>query len=641
MESDILKFTQSIQTYSQEQLFDLCIGLYREKCALETGLKEYRKSDTAMARDHQKALSKIKELNEELNVLKKAFEHIREQNELLTRQRFGSHNEKFSALHASFGEDINDPLAEEAEKEESTGKEKTKAGTKKKDKVIPFPDEDCATRTQARKMAQEALGRGRTKTTPTKMDYSGLPKTGTYNINIDRLDKLYGKENWEIVSWHKQEKVRRPLATYYVEQIYTPVIRQLSTGKLVSQPAPYALLRYSHVTPELLAFIIYEKYVKSVPLYRLSADMENLGFILPRQDMSNWIVRFAEEYFSVPYYYMQKLQCARKYGQCDETTLQVLHEEGRDARIKSYIWVHTTGELDDGPTIIIFAYDPTRGTDHLRKYYISFTGTLTSDAYTSYDILAKESFGRIVASGCLMHARRRFAEALEVIKINKLNKEQIEALPEYKALVLLGKIYNAEGSLKDLAPEERLVLRQKEVRPYVEEFYDLLTSVDLNDPLLSGKMRDAVSYSLNHKESLCLFLEDGRIPCDNGFCENSIRLYAQGRRNWLFSNTPNGAQAGAMIYSLVETARRNNANPLLYIKYLLEKTSAYLDLPSGTSRLEELMPWAEEYRKYETVEKQKTAECFMPRAQERPPYRPYRKKKHADNGKMSGDQAAG
>ena len=73
MESDILKFTQSIQTYSQEQLFDLCIGLYREKRALETGLKEYRKSDTAMARDHQKALSKIKELSAELDNLKKAF----------------------------------------------------------------------------------------------------------------------------------------------------------------------------------------------------------------------------------------------------------------------------------------------------------------------------------------------------------------------------------------------------------------------------------------------------------------------------------------------------------------------------------------------------------------------------------------
>ena len=92
--------------------------------------------------------------------------------------------------------------------------------------------------------------------------------------------------------------------------------------------------------------------------------------------------------------------------------------------------------------------------------------------------------------------------------------------------------------------------------------------------------------------------------------------------------------------SLVETARRNNAKPLLYIKYLLEKTSAYLDLPSGTPELEKLMPWAEEYRKYEAEEKQKSVECFVPQSQERPSYRPYRKK-HSDNGNVSSDQAAG
>ena len=163
-----------------------------------------------------------------------------------------------------------------------------------------------------------------------------------------------------------------------------------------------------------------------------------------------------------------------------------------------------------------------------------------------------------------MHVRRRYAEALEIIRLNKLKKEQIDALPEKQALVLIGKIYNIEGELKSLSAEDRLSRRQAEVKPIVDEFYQFIESLDISDPAMSEKMKDAVSYSLNQKEMVCRFLEDGRIPCDNGFCENSIRIYAQGRRNWLFANTPRGANAIMTIYSLIETARKNEANPLVY-----------------------------------------------------------------------------
>ena len=125
------------------------------------------------------------------------------------------------------------------------------------------------------------------------------------------------------------------------------------------------------------------------------------------------------------------------------------------------------------------------------------------------------------------------------------------------------------------------------------------TSLDLSSPLLSDKMRDAVQYSVNHEKELCRFLEDGRIPIDNGYCENAIRLYAQGRRNWLFCNTPSGAEAKMIIYSLVETARRNKANPLIYLTYLLEKTPEYMDLPLRDPRMNELMPWSEVYKEFE------------------------------------------
>ena len=494
-----------------------------------------------MARDYQKVLDENKNLKAELASTQKALEHSQEQNELNNRYRFGAHNEKLNALNIPSGDDITDPLSEEQEPEgHAAGQEK------KKKKVVAFPEkekseeekkkaaEDREARARARKMALDAIGDSRTRKMPTKMDLSGLPHTDTYDIDAKALDEEYGEGGWEIANWHKKDLLRHPMVSHYVETVHTPVIKILATGKLKSSPMPCVLLKGSPVTPEVLAHIIYEKYFKSVPLYRQSADMLNLGLFIPRQDMSNWIVRFSDEYLSIPYYYMQKLQCARKYGQCDESTLQVLHEPDRDARTKSYVWVHTTGELDDeGNPIVIFVYEPTRGTDHLRSYYASFSGALSSDAYGAYSLLSKESCGRILSCGCFMHARRRFAEALEVIKIGRLSREQIEALPEYKALVLIGKIYEAEGKLKSLSPEERLDGRIKTVRPLVEAYFSFLEGFDPADPLLSERMKDAISYSLNQKEQLCRFLEDGRIPCDNGYALSEGITYAHlfpGRR---------------------------------------------------------------------------------------------------------------
>ena len=628
MEAVIQAFINSILDYSKAQLFDLCIQLKRDDYAKEIRIKEYSESDKAMARDYQHALQKIKDLEKENLDLKKTIEHVSSQKELLNRHRFGSHNEKISALQSFSGEDIQDPLSEDKVPE------KGKTGVVKKAKVVPFKKqdetdaekEDRAARAAARKAVREALGDARTKKTGTKMDFSRLPHKDTYDIDPDQLDKKYGRDGWEIVGWHSKELLHRPLVTDYVENRHTPVILNTKTGKLEAFPMTNVLLKRSPVTPEMLASIMYEKYFKSVPLYRQSADFLNHGMFIPRQDMSNWIVRFALEYFGIPYDYMQFLQCERKYGQSDESYLQVLHEEGRDPRTKSYIWAHTTGELDDGPPIVIFVYEPTRGTDHLRIYYTRFSGHLSSDAYISYEILSEESAGRIILCGCLMHARRRFAEALEIIKLGKLTKAQIEALPEHRALILLGKIYKAEDSLKSCTPEERLERRIKEVKPLVDQFYSFINSLDMADPLLSDKLKDAVSYSLNHKESLCRFLEDGRIPCDNGYVENALRLYAQGRRNWLFSNTPDGARASTIVYSMIETARRNNANPLIYLKYLLEETPAYMDLPAYSQHLEELMPWSDKYRKYEEEELRKAIDAIPLESQEKPHYRPNRKK---------------
>jgi len=61
-----------------------------------------------------------------------------------------------------------------------------------------------------------------------------------------------------------------------------------------------------------------------------------------------------------------------------------------------------------------------------------------------------------------------------------------------------------------------------------------------------------------------------------------------GRKAWLFSNTPDGAAASAILYSIVETAKENNLRPYHYLKFLLEM------LPNATTgQLDSLLPWSD------------------------------------------------
>ena len=81
----------------------------------------------------------------------------------------------------------------------------------------------------------------------------------------------------------------------------------------------------------------------------------------------------------------------------------------------------------------------------------------------------------------------------------------------------------------------------------------------------------AVHYGRQQWPKLVRFLEDGRIEIDNNRAERSIKPFVIGRKNWLFCNTPKGAHASAMIYSIIESAKENRLNPYAYLNYLFER----------------------------------------------------------------------
>ena len=123
---------------------------------------------------------------------------------------------------------------------------------------------------------------------------------------------------------------------------------------------------------------------------------------------------------------------------------------------------------------------------------------------------------------------------------------------------------------------------------------------------------------IRHTVKSCGMLDDPMIPADNGFAERCIKPFACARRNWLFSYSIEGAEAATTLFTLVETAKANNAHPYYYLKYLLETLSTQ-KVGKGMSFLDDCMPWSGVYRTYEANEKQLAMRFF---ANQCPPERP-------------------
>ena len=595
MKADLENFLNSIQGLSREELISLIVRMKEDEMDQSAVLSEMRKTSTAMTKDYARLQEQLAKIKAENDSLKKSVAKLSEQNAKLNQKVFGSQSEKMDHL----GEDpvMEDPLAEDM-----TGASELEPSMEK---------------AEGFHFSRHHSGSGKKK--PRKgMDLSSLPVDHSYFLDVDRLDEMYGP-GWEIVNWHTTRKVERIEELHYVKYTHVPVVKS-TDGILTGIPFDSVLRKYSIVTASLVSSIIYKKVALGLPLYRIETDLRSKGFPLSRKTMSNWIVYFSLNLFGPVYDYIWTLLLQCPYTQHDETTVQVLHD-GRNTGRKSYMWLHMTSELWDGNPIIVFSYEKTRKTDHLREYFQDYSGNMTSDAYSGYYTFAAEHTESITLSGCLMHARRPFANSLKLAGSGRMTAEEKAALPEYPMLEILGKIFSLESETKCFSAEERKEFRCTKVRPLLHEYFRMIHSLDPENPEYHEEMKKGIRYSLNHEPELCRFLEDGYIPCDNGEAERHLRPFASARKAWLFCNTEEGAKALAILYTLVETAKANRADVYYYLKYLLDGMSKHMD-ETDKSFLPDMLPWSEAFKKYEYEQKRLEIERFMLNPSADPPVIP-------------------
>ena len=344
------------------------------------------------------------------------------------------------------------------------------------------------------------------------------------------------------------------------------------TAALPPQPIPKSL-----ASPGLLAHVAVAKYVDALPLYRQERILNRIGVELPRATLANWMIR-SGELITPLINLMRETMLDGDLIQMDETTVQVLKEDGKAATSKSYLWVQRGGP--PAHPLILYEYNPSRGQSVPLRLLEGFSGYLQTDGYDGYNAVGNRD--GITHLGCWAHARRKFDEAVKA----QGHRGQAKAGKAMMGLAWIQKLYRIEKAAKAATPQQRYQARQQQAKPIVDELRAWLDRALAQVPpsTLTGK---ALHYLHNQWDRLVRYLEDGRLPIDNNLTENAIRPFVLGRKNWLFSDTVKGAQASANLYSLIETAKANGLEPYQYLRHVF----THLPQAQTVEQIEALLPY--------------------------------------------------
>lgn len=356
------------------------------------------------------------------------------------------------------------------------------------------------------------------------------------------------------------------------------------TPTIVKTKTPRALLSHSFASASLATEVIYQKYYMGVPLYRQEKVWDDRGLVLPRSMTSNWCIKLSEYYLEPIYNLMlKKMKEQNEVLHCDETTMQCNKEAGKKASSNSYMWVLTSGELEEKKGVI-FNYSKSRSSEVAQKLLKDYKKILITDGYAGYNILDKE----LTHAECWAHARRYFYDSVPQDK----NKKPIETSAGYPGVKYINNLFKIEREIENLSEDEKLEKRKEKSAPILEEFYNwvYLTSEKY---ITNEKLKKALIYVKNQRENLSKFLEDGRIPLTNSKAERAIRPFAVHRKNWLFADTVEGAKANGVYYSIIESAKANKLNINKYLKYLLESLPQ-LEGEQKEENIEKYLPWSKE-----------------------------------------------
>lgn len=507
----------------------------------------------------------ISQLNDTIVSLRKVIEDgqkreakLQEQVDYLTKKLFGKSSEKhmtqiegqmslFNEAEAEYDENAPEPeilteVKAHSRKKKATNDEKY-GSLPVKEVILELPDED---------LICEQCGE-----------------------KLEKVGKEFVREEIQIIP----EQIQR-IKYYTVTYRCVPCCEgrtDFDRGYIVKSNAPQALLKGAAASPSTIAWIAYQKYAKALPLYRQEKNWKTLHDItLTRATMGKWLIRCAEHYLKPLYEHLHKELLKREFLMADETRVQVLKEPDRKPESNSFMWLFRSGEYDKKP-IILYKYTETRAKHNAENFLNGFSGYLETDGYQGYNNLPG-----IKRCCCWSHIRRGFIDAIPKGKNDDISE------PAVQAVSYCDKLFDYERISKAKKHDalQRKSFRIAKEKPVIDAFWKWL---DEQKPDKGSRFDKAITYTKNIQPYLETYLEDGNCSLSNNSSEASIRPFTLGRKNWIFSDTPRGAESSAIYYSMIETAKANNISPYAYLNYIFTNR----DLLEGEEReIQMLFPWS-------------------------------------------------
>ncbi len=347
-----------------------------------------------------------------------------------------------------------------------------------------------------------------------------------------------------------------------------------------SRDGQYHML-HGMASASTVAWAAYQKFCQGVPLYRQEKDWEQMGAPVGRATLSNWLIKNAREFFTPMFDYFHRQLLKRSFVMADETPLQVLNEKDKKPQSRSYMWVFRSGE-DEGPPIVLYRYYKTRAGANAKEFLNGFNGYLMTDGYTGYNVVPD-----VTRTACWAHVRRYLVEAIP------RGKEYDYSVPAVQGTAYVNKLFMIERDIRSghLTADEIKEKRLQKEKPVLEGLWSWL---EKQNPEKGTRFDKAVTYIRNRRDHLENYLLDGRCSFSNNASERAVKQVVIGRKNWLFAVVPSGAEASALIYTMVEMARANGVNVYQYLTYLLEKCPTS---QTSDEELEKLAPWDPEVKR--------------------------------------------
>ena len=336
------------------------------------------------------------------------------------------------------------------------------------------------------------------------------------------------------------------------------------------------LFAHSYISGSVMAMILHYKYEMALPTHRQQVIWRSYGLPLDAKQMSSAIIKVALNDLQPLYDKLKEYIMEEKVIHMDETPFKVLEVKGRQV---SFFWALRTTREFSKHDIAYFRYSDTRGSDNIEEIITDdFAGGIMCDGHKAY---TSNRYPDMEFGTCLVHIRRPFVNIIKALKGVKSSKAKV-------AVRILRSIFKSERSflekIKDEQTPENKLRHRLKYWGKVTIFYDYLNSITALGPL-----KKAINHANEQRSRLEKIFKNPYMPLTNNPVEQAIRPSTLIRKNSLFAKSRKGAEANAVMYTLVQTAKLNGLNVLKYFQFLMEKVQLRQPLDVLAC-----LPWSQE-----------------------------------------------